>query len=150
MRVLIQRVKEASVKVDNQITGKIQKGLLVFLGIENEDVYEDIEWLVKKLIHLRIFNDENGKMNLSIQDVNGDFLVVSQFTLHASYKKGNRPSFTRAATGEKAKFLYESFVQTLEKMYKKPIQTGIFGAYMQVHLINDGPVTIMMDSRMKE
>jgi D-tyrosyl-tRNA(Tyr) deacylase len=150
MRLLIQRVKEAKVTVQEQVVGEIQKGLLLFLGIEETDTLQDVDWLIKKVIQLRIFNDENGKMNLSIQDVQGDFLVVSQFTLHASYKKGNRPSFARAASGEKAKSLYETFVQKLKEAYGKPVQTGIFGAYMQVHLINDGPVTILMDSQLRE
>lgn len=149
MRLVIQRVSEAKVEVNQENIGQIQAGLLVLVGIENDDNQEDIDWLVKKLIGLRIFNDENHQMNLSIQEINGDFLVVSQFTLHASTKKGNRPSFINAAPPKVAIPLYEQFLQTLENQFQKPIQKGQFGADMQVSLINDGPVTIFIDSKNK-
>lgn len=149
MRVVIQRVSEAKVEVNHEIIGQIQAGLLVLVGIENDDNQEDIDWLVKKLIGLRIFNDENHQMNLSIQEVNGDFLVVSQFTLHASTKKGNRPSFVKSASAELAFLLYQQFLKSLEFHFKKPIQAGKFGADMQVFLVNNGPVTIFIDSKNK-
>ncbi len=147
MRVVIQRVSEAKVEVNNEIIGQIQVGLLVLVGIENDDNQEDIDWLVKKMIALRIFNDENQQMNLSILEVNGDFLVVSQFTLHAATKKGNRPSYIKAAPPQVAIPLYEQFLQTLENQFQKSIQKGQFGADMKVALINDGPVTIFIDSK---
>jgi D-tyrosyl-tRNA(Tyr) deacylase len=150
MRVLIQRVSQASVTIDGVVNGEISKGLLVLLGIEHDDSVEDVDWLVSKLVNLRIFNDEEGKMNRAIGEVNGDFLVVSQFTLHASTKKGNRPSYVRAARPEKAIPLYELFVQKLAETSRRVVQTGRFGADMQVTLINDGPVTIWMDSKIKE
>ena len=149
MRLVIQRVSEAKVAINQEIIGQIQSGLLVLVGIEHNDTQEDIDWLVKKLIGLRIFNDQNHQMNLSIQERDGDFLVVSQFTLHASTKKGNRPSFINAAPPHIAIPLYEAFLKTLEMQFQKPIQTGKFGADMQVSLINDGPVTIFMDSKNK-
>lgn len=150
MRIVIQRVSEASVKVEEKITGKIGKGLLIFLGIEDEDNQEDIDWLCRKLAKMRIFNDEEGLMNLSVQDIDGELLVVSQFTLHASTKKGNRPSFIRASKPHIAIPLYEKFVKVLEIRSGRSVATGEFGADMKVQLINDGPVTITMDSKERE
>ena len=150
MRVVIQRVSAASVTVDEKIVGEIQKGLLVLVGIEEADNQEDVDWLVGKILKMRIFNDENEVMNCSVQDVDGDILVVSQFTLHASTKKGNRPSYIKAAKPDFAIPMYENFVLTLEKEFCKKIQTGIFGADMKVQLLNDGPVTIVMDTKNKE
>lgn len=147
MRVLIQRVTTASVTIEQQRKSKIDKGLLVFVGIEEDDNQEDIDWLCKKISQMRLFDDENGVMNLSVMDVDGEILVVSQFTLHASVKKGNRPSYIRAAKPEIAIPLYESFCSTLGKLIHKTIQTGEFGADMQVELVNDGPVTIWVDSK---
>ena len=147
MRVVIQRVSEAAVKIDRTIVGEIQQGLLVLLGIETEDQEGDADYLVQKISNLRIFSDADGKMNLSVQDVGGQFLVVSQFTLHASTRKGNRPSYIRAARPEQAIPLYEYFLFELQKTTPSPIQTGQFGADMQVALVNDGPVTIIMDSK---
>lgn len=149
MRVLIQRVSEASVTINNRVHGKIDRGLLLFVGIEHDDTTEDIDWLVKKISQLRIFADSEGKMNLSVQDVNGSALVISQFTLHASTKKGNRPSYIRAARPEIAVPLYEQFIQSLANE-NVPVETGEFGADMKVQLINDGPVTIWIDSRDKQ
>lgn len=150
MRAILQRVHEASVKVEGKINAAIEKGILVFVGIEEADTSEDIDWLCSKIIKMRIFNDENGVMNLSLQDVNGEALVISQFTLHASTKKGNRPSYIKAAKPEIAIPLYEEFVQQMEKVLEKKVGTGIFGADMKVALINDGPVTIIIDSKAKE
>jgi len=150
MRIIIQRVSEASVTIEQKVKSSIQKGYLILLGIEHEDGVEDIEWLCKKIVQLRIFSDEAGKMNLSIKDVDGEIIVVSQFTLHASTKKGNRPSYIRAARPETAIPLYEKFVQTLEEHLGKKVGTGEFGAMMQVALVNDGPVTISMDTKNKE
>ena len=150
MRVVIQRVSEASVKIEEKVTGEISVGLLVLAGFEETDSIEDIEWLSKKIIQLRIFNDDKGIMNLSIQDVKGSILVVSQFTLHATTKKGNRPSYIKAAKPEIAIPLYEKFLKQLEADLGKPIQAGIFGAMMNVSLINDGPVTIYIDTKNKE
>ncbi len=147
MRVVIQRVSEAAVKIDGNIVGEISKGLLVLLGIAQEDTEQDALYLIQKLINLRIFSDADGKMNLSVQDCGGELLVVSQFTLYADTKKGNRPSYIRAARPEQAIPLYEFFLQELQKQFQGPIQTGKFGADMKVSLINDGPVTIIMDSR---
>ena len=147
MRVVIQRVSEAAVKIDGNIVGEISKGLLVLLGIAQEDTEQDALYLLQKLINLRIFSDADGKMNLSVQDCGGELLVVSQFTLYADTKKGNRPSYIRAARPEHAIPLYEFFLQELQKQFQGPIQTGQFGADMKVSLINDGPVTIIMDSR---
>lgn len=149
MKIVIQRVSKASVTIDNKIKSKIGKGLLILLGIEEADNKEDIDWLCAKIAKLRIFGDEKGSMNLSVKDVNGEIIVVSQFTLHASTKKGNRPSFINAAKPAIAIPLYEQFVTQLEKEIEKPIQTGVFGADMQVELINDGPVTITIDSKNK-
>jgi D-tyrosyl-tRNA(Tyr) deacylase len=150
MRVVIQRVKEASVSVEKEIIASISQGYVILLGIENEDSTEDINWLAAKIVKLRVFGDENDAMNHSIQDVDGDIIVVSQFTLHASTKKGNRPSFIRAARPEIAIPLYEAFVLQLEKELGKKVQTGSFGAMMDIALINDGPVTIVIDSKNKE
>ncbi len=150
MRVLIQRVKSASVTVAGNITGKINAGLLILLGIEDADAQEDIEWLSNKIINLRIFNDPDGVMNLSLKDTKGEILLVSQFTLHAAVKKGNRPSYIRAAKPEIAIPIYEKMIRQLENDSGNRIQTGIFGADMLVELINDGPVTIWIDSKNKE
>ncbi len=150
MRVVIQRVTEASVTVDDTITGKIEKGLLILIGIEDADTMEDIEWLSNKIVNLRIFDDENGIMNKSVLDMNGDILLVSQFTLHAATKKGNRPSYSKASKPELAIPMYERMIQQLKKDLNKKIETGIFGANMKVHLLNDGPVTIFIDSKNKE
>jgi D-tyrosyl-tRNA(Tyr) deacylase len=150
MRVVIQRVTNASVTVESKVVAEIQKGLLVFVGIEEADTQEDLDWLVTKITQLRIFGDENEVMNLSIQDVGGDVLVVSQFTLHAATKKGNRPSYIKAAKPDIAIPMYERFVKALELKLGKKVSTGIFGADMKVLLLNDGPVTIQMDSKNKE
>ncbi len=150
MRVLIQRVSEASVTIDGEVSGEIGRGLLVFLGIEEADGEEDAEWLAGKVARMRLFNDENGQINLSLADVGGDSLVVSQFTLHASTKKGNRPSFIRAARPEQAIPLYEKFIAALESETGRKPATGEFGGDMKVSLLNDGPVTIWMDSRARE
>jgi D-tyrosyl-tRNA(Tyr) deacylase len=150
MRVVIQRVSEASVKVEENITGMIGVGLLIFAGIEDADNDEDIKWISNKIVHIRILNDENGIMNRSIKDVNGDILLVSQFTLHASTKKGNRPSYIKASKSEIAIPMYEKLVNQLQQDLEKTIQTGVFGADMKVQLINNGPVTIMIDSKNKE
>lgn len=150
MRVVVQRVNEASVTINNEIVSKIGKGLLVLVGVEDEDTQEDINWLCQKITQLRIFDDENGIMNKSIKDINGDLIIVSQFTLHASTKKGNRPSYIKAAKPDIAIPLYESFVSTMEDYLGKSVGTGRFGADMKVQLINDGPVTIWIDSKNKE
>jgi D-tyrosyl-tRNA(Tyr) deacylase len=150
MRVVIQRVANASVEIDGSIVGTVGRGLLVFLGIEDADNQEDIDWLSGKIVNLRIFNDEEGVMNVSVKDSGGDILLVSQFTLHASTKKGNRPSYIRASRPETAIPLYESMIAQLELDLGKKIQRGIFGADMQVGLLNDGPVTIVIDSKAKE
>ena len=150
MRVLIQRVKRASVTIDGMLKSSIEKGLLVFVGICDEDNSEDIQWLVKKIVNLRIFDDENGVMNLSVMDIGGDILAVSQFTLMASTKKGNRPSYIKAAAPDISVPLYETFCGELKRAMNKEIQTGVFGADMKVELINEGPVTIYMDSKNKE
>ena len=150
MRVVIQRVSKASVTVEGQITGQIDQGLLVLLGIETTDTREDADWLAGKIAKMRIFGDQDGHMNLSVTDVNGKILVVSQFTLHAQTKKGNRPSFIKSARPEQAIPLYEYFLNQLEILLGKSPQTGKFGAMMDVDLINDGPVTIFMDSKQRE
>lgn len=150
MRVVLQRVASASVTVEDKMVGAIQKGLLVLVGIEDADTQDDIDWLVTKITQLRIFGDENGVMNLSVEEVNGDVLVVSQFTLHAATKKGNRPSYIKAARPEVAIPMYEKFISSLETKLEKKVATGIFGADMKVALLNDGPVTIIMDSKNKE
>jgi D-tyrosyl-tRNA(Tyr) deacylase len=149
MRIVIQRVRSAHVAVAGEIKGEIGQGLLLFVGIEHADQEEDAVWLSEKIRSLRIFSDQDGKMNLSVADVTGDILVISQFTLHASTKKGNRPSFIDAARPEQAIPLYQFFIRQLESLTGKPVATGIFGADMQVSLINDGPVTIIMDSKLK-
>jgi D-tyrosyl-tRNA(Tyr) deacylase len=150
MKIVLQRVSSASVTIDNKIVADIQKGLLVLVGIEDLDNQEDINWLTAKIANIRIFGDENDVMNLSVKDINGDIIVVSQFTLHAATKKGNRPSYIKASKPEIAIPLYESFVIQLEKELGKKVQTGIFGADMKVLLLNDGPVTIVIDSKNKE
>ncbi len=150
MRAVIQRVSSASVTIEKQKKGQIGTGMLILLGIEQADTREDIEWLCTKITKLRIFDDEAGIMNLSIMDVNADALVVSQFTLHASTRKGNRPSYIKAARPESAIPVYEEFISELEKALGKPVQTGEFGAMMEVALVNDGPVTIIIDSIMRE
>ena len=150
MRCVIQRVGVAKVIVDNNVVGEIQNGLVALLGIETSDNEDDVQWLAKKIVQLRIFSDENDKMNLSVQDVGGNILLVSQFTLHASTEKGNRPSFIKAARAEIAVPLYERMIIVLEELLQKKIVTGIFGADMKVHLVNDGPVTIIIDSKARE
>lgn len=150
MRAVIQRVTQASVKVDGEIKGAIQYGLMVLIGIEEADNDEDIKWLVSKICHLRIFDDEHGVMNNDILQINGDVLLISQFTLHALTKKGNRPSYIKAAKPEIAIPIYEKCIAQFEKELNKKIQTGIFGAYMEVALVNDGPVTIIIDSKARE
>lgn len=148
MRVVIQRVSEASVKVDGNIVGEIKHGLMLLVGVEENDQETDAEWLVQKILNLRIFGDENGKLNLSVTDIKGEILCISQFTLIADYKKGNRPSFIKAAKPEKAIPLFDFFKNELKKSDLK-IESGIFGADMKVSLVNDGPVTILMDSQTK-
>lgn len=150
MRVVIQRVSSASVTVDGKVIGEIQKGLMVLVGIVNEDDQSDIEWLSNKIVNMRIFEDEQGVMNKSVLEVGGSLLLVSQFTLHASTKKGNRPSYIAAAKPDISIPLYESMIRQLEKDLGNPIQTGSFGADMKVALVNDGPVTITIDSKNKE
>lgn len=150
MRVIIQRVSGAFVEISKEIVGEINEGLLLLLGIGEADLEEDIDWLCRKVCNMRIFGDENGNMNLSVKDVDGEILVISQFTLHASIKKGNRPSFIKAAKPEFAEKIYEIFKMSLSKELGKPIECGKFGADMQVSLINDGPVTISLDSKNKE
>ena len=150
MRAVIQKVSEASVSVEGVVISKIGKGLLVLLGIEDADKEEDIVWLTKKVIQLRLFNDENGVMNLSLADVDGEIIVVSQFTLHANTKKGNRPSYIRAASPDFSEPMYQKFIDEIEKVLGKKVGTGKFGAMMQVSLVNDGPVTIIIDSKQKD
>lgn len=150
MRAVVQRVKHASVTIDGNIKSGIGHGLLILVGIENNDNNEDIEWLSKKIISLRIFDDENGTMNKSIKEINGEIIVVSQFTLMASYKKGNRPSYIRAARPEISIPLYNSFCRVITRELGKPVGTGEFGADMKVELLNDGPVTICIDTKNKE
>ncbi len=150
MRVVVQKVKEASVSVDKMVISSIKKGLLILIGIESEDTEEDISYLARKIIQLRVFNDPNDVMNLSVQDIDGEVMVVSQFTLHASTKKGNRPSYIRAARPEFSIPMYEKFVATMQELIGKKVETGEFGAMMDVALINDGPVTIIIDSKQKD
>ncbi|TDO28871.1 D-aminoacyl-tRNA deacylase [Sediminibacterium goheungense] len=150
MRIVIQRVSEAAVRVEGKVTGSIGKGLLVLVGIEDADTREDIDWLSNKITNIRLFDDADGVMNLSVKDVGGGILLVSQFTLHASTKKGNRPSYIRASKPDIAVPMYESMIQQLSQDLGKPVATGIFGADMKVSLLNDGPVTIVMDSKNKE
>lgn len=150
MRIVIQRVSEASVTVEGSVTGAIEKGLMVLIGIEDADTDEDIAWLSSKIVNLRIFDDAEGVMNLSVKDVDGEVLLVSQFTLHANTKKGNRPSYIKASKPDIAIPMYEKMIRQLETDLGKKIQTGIFGADMKVRLLNDGPVTILIDSKSKE
>lgn len=150
MKIVIQRVSEASVVIDNTKVASIQKGLLILLGIVNDDSQEDINWLCNKIANLRIFPDEDGVMNVSLKEADGEVILVSQFTLHANTKKGNRPSYIKAAKPDVAIPLYEDFIKTLQNTLEKPIQTGEFGADMKVSLVNDGPVTIIIDSKNKE
>lgn len=150
MRLVIQRTKEASVTIDGVVKSAIGCGLMILVGVEHEDTADDVEWLVKKVLNLRIFDDENGVMNRSVLDVGGEILVVSQFTLHASTRKGNRPSYIRAAGHDVAVPLYRLFIDSLNRSLQKPAGEGEFGADMKVALINDGPVTIIIDSKLKE
>ena len=150
MRVVIQKVTQASVSIENQIEASIDKGLLVLVGIEDGDTNEDIAWLSSKIVNLRVFDDDNGVMNLSVKEVEGEVLIVSQFTLHASTKKGNRPSYIKAARPEVAIPIYEAFIKQVETLLGKRVPTGQFGAMMQVSLCNNGPVTILIDTKNKE
>ena len=150
MRVVVQRVSQSNVKVSGEVIGEIKKGLMVLVSFVDEDNDTDLDWMTKKIINLRIFNDDEGKMNRSVQDVAGDILLVSQFTLHGSTKKGNRPSFIKAAKPDFANVMYERFIKVLEQTLGKEIQTGEFGGDMKVSLINDGPTTMIIDSRNKE
>lgn len=150
MRIVAQRVSEAAVKINGEVKGSIEQGILILLGIEQEDDQDDADYLIQKISQLRIFSDQEGKMNLSIADVHGGFLIISQFTLHASTKKGNRPSYIRAARPEQAIPLYQYFIDQLKKTSQLSVETGEFGADMKVSLINDGPVTILMDSKNRE
>jgi D-tyrosyl-tRNA(Tyr) deacylase len=150
MRAILQRVTQASCTVDGQITGEIKTGFLVLLGIEDNDTEEDLQWLAQKIATMRVFGDENGLMNKSLADVNGDILLISQFTLFALTKKGNRPGFTRAARPDKAIPMYEQMIKILEQLTGKKVATGIFGADMKISLLNDGPVTIIMDTKDKD
>ena len=150
MRAVIQRVSKASVTIDNKIYSQIENGLLVLVGIEDADTADDIEWLSGKIVNLRVFNDDNGVMNISVKDINGDILAVSQFTLHASTKKGNRPSYIKASKPEFAIPMYEKFIQQLSNDLGKIVGTGVFGADMKVELLNDGPVTIIIDTKNRE
>jgi len=150
LKTVIQRVLNASVSIDNKIVAAINQGLLVFIGIEDSDNQDDIDWLVSKIANLRIFNDKDGIMNVSLKDIDGEIIVVSQFTLHASTKKGNRPSYIKASKAAIAIPLYEKFIQTIEFNLCKKVQTGVFGADMKVNLSNDGPITIVIDSKNKE
>ncbi|SHJ12580.1 D-tyrosyl-tRNA(Tyr) deacylase [Mesonia phycicola] len=149
MKVVLQRVSEASVTIENKVKSSIKKGFLILVGIEEQDTQDDVEWLCRKIINMRIFGDEDDKMNLSLKDVDGEALIISQFTLHASTKKGNRPSFIKAANPSIAIPLYEAFISEFEKQLEKPVGTGEFGADMKVSLLNDGPVTIIIDSKEK-
>ena len=150
MRVVVQRVSQSNVKVSGEIIGKINEGLMVLVSFVDEDNDTDLGWMTKKIINLRIFNDDEGKMNKSVQDIGGDILLISQFTLHGSTKKGNRPSFIKAAKPDFANVMYEKFIKVLEQSLGKEIQTGEFGGDMKVSLVNDGPTTIIIDSKDKE
>ena len=150
MRVVVQRVSQSNVKVSGEVIGEIKEGLMVLVSFVDEDNDTDLDWMTKKIINLRIFNDDEGKMNRSVQDIGGDILLISQFTLHGSTKKGNRPSFIKAAKPDFANVMYERFIKVLEQSLGKEIQTGEFGGDMKVSLINDGPTTILIDSKIKE
>ena len=150
MRVVVQRVSQSNVKVSGEVIGEIMEGLMVLVSFVDEDNDTDLDWMTKKIINLRIFNDDEGKMNRSVQDIGGDILLISQFTLHGSTKKGNRPSFIKAAKPDFANVMYERFIKVLEQSLGKEIQTGEFGGDMKVSLINDGPTTIIIDSKIKE
>ena len=150
MRVVVQKVKNASIKVNNQLVGEINNGLVVLVGYESSDNSEDISWMVQKIIKMRIFDDSENRMNFSVLDVNGEILLISQFTLHASLKKGNRPSYIKAADSKKAKLMYDLTISEFETVLKRKISTGKFGADMDVSLVNNGPVTITIDSKKKE
>ena len=150
MRVVVQRVSQSNVKVSGEVIGEIKEGLMVLVSFVDEDNDTDLGWMTKKIINLRIFNDNEGKMNRSVQDIGGDILLISQFTLHGSTKKGNRPSFIKAAKPDFANVMYERFIKVLEQSLGKEIQTGEFGGDMKVSLINDGPTTIIIDSKIKE
>ena len=150
MRVVVQRVSQSNVKVSGEVIGEIKEGLMVLVSFIDEDNDTDLDWMTKKIINLRIFNDDEGKMNRSVQDVGGDILLISQFTLHGSTKKGNRPSFIKAAKPDFANVMYERFIKVLEQSLGKEIQTGEFGGDMKVSLVNDGPTTIIIDSKDKE
>ena len=150
MRAVIQRVTQAECRVDEQLTGAIEQGLLVFLGIEDADTTEDLDWLAQKIAGIRIFSDEQGLMNKALADINGNILLISQFTLFAATKKGNRPGFTRAAKPDKAIPMYKQMIKKLSTLLQKEVQTGIFGADMKISLLNDGPVTITIDTKNKE
>ena len=150
MRTIIQRVKQAEVQINQKVVGKIGQGILILIGFESDEIQEDFDWMIKKITQLRIFEDESGVMNKSLLEVNGDLLIVSQFTLHANCKKGNRPSYIRAAKPEIAIPYYNKFVTDIEDSLGKKVQTGEFGADMQVKLVNDGPFTIMLDSKQKD
>ena len=149
MKIVVQRVKEASVKVEGKIVGEISEGLMLLIGVDETDETNDADWLIKKIIDLRIFSDENGKMNLSVKDISGEILCISQFTLISDYKKGNRPSYIKAAKPEKAISLFEYFKDEIKKTSGLKIESGIFGADMKVSLLNDGPVTLVLDSKTK-
>ena len=150
MRVVVQRVSQSNVKVSGEVIGEIKEGLMVLVSFVDEDNETDLDWMTKKIINLRIFNDDEGKMNRSVQDIGGDILLISQFTLHGSTKKGNRPSFIKAAKPDFANVMYERFIKVLEQTLGKEIQTGEFGGDMKVSLVNDGPTTIIIDSKDKE
>lgn len=150
MRAVIQKVKYAKLRIDNEIYSEIQEGLMILLGIEDIDTEEDIEWLSAKICKMRIFDDENGVMNLSVEDIGGEIMIVSQFTLHASCKKGNRPTYIRASKPDFAKPMYEKFVKKTAELFGKDIKTGVFGADMQIEMINNGPTTIIIDTKNKE
>ena len=150
MRVVVQKVKNAAVKVNNQLVGEIKNGLVVLAGYEPSDSKEDISWMVQKIIKMRIFDDSENRMNFSLLDVNGEILLISQFTLHASVKKGNRPSYIKAADSKKAKLMYDQTISEFETVLKRKISTGKFGADMEVSLVNNGPVTLTIDSKKKE
>lgn len=149
MRVVVQRVLESDVSVNGNVIGKIGPGLCIFFGVKSGDSYDEMDWLINKIVNLRIFSDEHGKMNKSVQDIDGEILVISQFTLYASTRKGNRPSFIEAEKPERAEKFYNSFVENLQKKLGKTIQTGEFGGDMKINIVNDGPVTILIDTELK-